>query len=655
MANHPFHNVLRFIRRTGSAPADPGSDAHLLERFAAARDGEAFAVMVRRHGPLVLGVCRRVLADEHLAEDAFQATFLVLARKAASVRRGASLADWLGRVAFRVALRARKQWGPARTAEVPDLPDSTPSHDPDSGGRSLLDEEVARLPERYRSLIALCYWEGKTYQEAAELLGRPPGTVAGWLARARRMLRRRLLARGVVPAVAAALLATPSGADALPPSLAESTVKATLAGAAGNAALASKRAVALMEGVIRTMFLNRLKIVAVCVMAFAALGTAAGLLLHGSPADRKPDQPRPEPKGESPRPALKVASTFQHNGSVSAVIFSPDGEYLLTAGSDNNPELVNGQSHNGRVRLWQLTKGQEEAGPPPLRYGVLGAALGPDGRYLAVSTNGYLLGPAGRPTLADPGTLAVIDTTGKKATATLGGQAFDNRCLVFSPDGKTLAAGTSPQDVRGRLMQPGGVVALWDVDKGKLTASLKGHKGYVQSVAFSPDGKMLASSSNYATDVKPNSAWKGELKVWDVTTGKETASLQGHEGQVWAVAFSPDGKLLASGGDDGTVRLWDAVKGQEVATLKGHKAGVHTLAFSPDGKFLASGGGDPLAAKPAGELKLWDVATRAEAESLAEHKAPVFAVTFARDGKKLATADTDGVVKVWSLGAVAKP
>jgi HlyD family secretion protein len=107
MANHPLHRVLRLVRRTVCAPGDPDSDARLLDRFTHGGDGEAFALLVRRHGPFVLRVCRRVLRDEHLAEDAFQATFLVLARKAASVRRGAALAGWLGRVAFRAALRAQ--------------------------------------------------------------------------------------------------------------------------------------------------------------------------------------------------------------------------------------------------------------------------------------------------------------------------------------------------------------------------------------------------------------------------------------------------------------------------------------------------------------------------------------------------------------------
>jgi WD40 repeat protein len=357
--------------------------------------------------------------------------------------------------------------------------------------------------------------------------------------------------------------------------------------------------------------------------------------------------------GQGPPPAgtLTPTATFKHGGGVNAVFFGPDDESLFTAGRDGRPKIINGQSHNGRVKMWSLSKGKEEPAPPPFRHGVHSAAITPDGRYLAASTGGILQGPRGRPNVVEPGELLLFDTTGKKPTAALKSEAFDHRCLAFSPDGKTLAAGTSPQNRRGIPMNPGGLVALWDVANAKALTPLKGHTGYVWSVAFSPDGKLLASASG-VPDRKAGG--KGELKLWDVTTGKEKAALAGHEGQVQAVAFSPDGKLLASGGEDGTVRLWDVAKGQQVASLKGHAAPVVAAVFSPDSKLLATGGGDLSRDRSPGELKLWDVAARAEKVGLSGHERVVHSVAFDHSGARLASGGRDGDVKVWAVGA-AKP
>lgn len=339
------------------------------------------------------------------------------------------------------------------------------------------------------------------------------------------------------------------------------------------------------------------------------------------------------------RVEAKAGATFDHGGPVAAVLFSPDDEYLLSAGGDDRPEVVRGKSMAGRVRLWKLAKGTKEAGPPPLRDGLLAAALSPDGTSLAVSGGGVLRGPRGRPTVVEPGEMALIDVTGKKKTAPLVGPSFDYRCLAFSPDGKTLAAGGSPQGRRGLDLAAGGPVVLWDVAKGKETATLKGHRGYVQSLAFSSDGKRLASAGR-VPPAQGGGAWTGEVKLWDVATGKETASPPAGEGQAWAVAFSPDGKLVASAGDDGVVRLWDVAKGAEFAALKGHRSAVQTLAFSPDGKLLASGGR---------ELKLWDVAARALAKDLPGRESAVQSLRWDFAGKRLATGEAAGAVTVWSV------
>ena len=188
-------------RRPGAAAADTLADGHLLRRFASDRDEEAFAVLVRRHGPLVLRVCRRVLGGAQDAEDAFQATFLVLARKAGSIRDPGLLGNWLYGVASRIARRARvvankRQARETRMRRLPAAPASASVAGESADLRLVLDEELSRLPEKYRLAAGLCYLEGKTNEEAARLLCWPTGTVKGRLARARDLLRQRLIRRG---------------------------------------------------------------------------------------------------------------------------------------------------------------------------------------------------------------------------------------------------------------------------------------------------------------------------------------------------------------------------------------------------------------------------------------------------------------------------
>jgi RNA polymerase sigma factor (sigma-70 family) len=247
------------------------SDGQLLEWFATRGEGAgeaAFEEVVRRHGPMVLGVCRRVLGDRHAADDAFQATFLVLALKAGSVRKKDSLGPWLHGVAARVARRAR-QVDRGRKEVAFDLVDERPSTataaaDPAAADlRLVLDEELERLPEKYRRPVVLCYLEGQSQEEAARALGWTKGTVSGRLARAKDLLRQRLTRRGLAPtaSVLAACLAPEATSAAVPAALVQPTVRA--AGAASlagvEAALGSGRAAALARGAIRAMSLGRLK------------------------------------------------------------------------------------------------------------------------------------------------------------------------------------------------------------------------------------------------------------------------------------------------------------------------------------------------------------------------------------------------------------
>ncbi|MDR3621303.1 MAG: RNA polymerase sigma factor [Paludisphaera borealis] len=265
------------------------SEVQLLERFAARRDEAAFEALVERHGPMVLGVCRRFLRDPNDVDDAFQAVFLVLVRRAGDIRRKDLLGNWLYGVACRVAVRARSMAGrrPATTISetdgdqiAVDLRRPT-SREPDES-QSWLHEEVERLPRRYRQPVVACYFEGRTHEEAATLLGCPLGTVKGRLSRARDLLRKRLERRGLaVPAVAlAAQLASPDLRAAVPVPLASATVRSGLTLATGSAVMTtsaiSTSVRTLTEGVLHAMVVTHIKAVALPMIVVAAGVLAAG-------------------------------------------------------------------------------------------------------------------------------------------------------------------------------------------------------------------------------------------------------------------------------------------------------------------------------------------------------------------------------------------
>ncbi|HWE40559.1 MAG TPA: sigma-70 family RNA polymerase sigma factor [Isosphaeraceae bacterium] len=275
------------------------TDAQLVERFAHGRDpAAAFEAIVARHGPMVLGVCRRVLRDEHDADDAFQATFLVLARKAGGLGRPERLACWLYGVASRVALKARAGASRRRAREGPlaGIDAAAPEADRDDARdlRPILDAELARLPARHRAAIVLHDLEGRSVAETAAALGVAPGTVWSRLNRGRERLRSRLARRGLAFAAApAAILSTRDASAALPTArLIEPTVLAATGRAAAGASPA--RAAALCRGVLRTMLLTKLSTAA---SAVALLG--AGLALYR--AEAASPRPAAAPNPVAPR------------------------------------------------------------------------------------------------------------------------------------------------------------------------------------------------------------------------------------------------------------------------------------------------------------------------------------------------------------------
>ncbi|HKI35243.1 MAG TPA: sigma-70 family RNA polymerase sigma factor [Gemmataceae bacterium] len=308
MAREHLGTLLRLLRRrAGEEVAGALTDAQLLDRFVGRRDEAAFEALFWRHGPMVLAVCRRLLPPAD-AEDAFQATFLVLVRKAASIGRGDAVAAWLYRVAYRVALRARATARPAV-----ELPEEGPPAAPDEEAaawrelRPLLDEAIASLPEKYRAPVVLCYLQGKTNEEAARELGCPKGTVAVRLMRARERLRRRLdRCKLILPAaLLGVVLAGRAQAAPVEAGLAQMTLKAALVAAAGGTltAAASTHATALAEGVMRAMFLRKCKLAVAALIALGVIG-GGGAWWHQHAATAAPPCPKDEPARSAPGPAV---------------------------------------------------------------------------------------------------------------------------------------------------------------------------------------------------------------------------------------------------------------------------------------------------------------------------------------------------------------
>lgn len=309
-----INRIIQHLRRAVLLRDGDGlADGQLLECFSAQGEEAAFEALVRRHGPMVLGVCRRVLGNYHDAEDAFQATFLVLVRKAASIRPPGMVGNWLYGVAYQTALKVRagamKRRG--REKQMMDMPEPEVPQNLWRDLQPLLDQELTRLPDKFRIPLVLCDLEGKTRKEAARRLGWPEGTLSSRLARARRMLAKRLSRHGVaLSGGALAMLLSQNAASAgAPSSLVVSTVQAAMMFAAGKTAagVISAQVAALTEGVLQAMFLSKLKIATALVLVVAFLGWSGGLLMEQALAE-KPGRGQETPLVVAQKDAEKKAA-----------------------------------------------------------------------------------------------------------------------------------------------------------------------------------------------------------------------------------------------------------------------------------------------------------------------------------------------------------
>jgi RNA polymerase sigma factor (sigma-70 family) len=323
MPGGQLYQVIDYLRSlTGAETADAIPDQQLVERFRRSRDEAAFTALIQRHGPMVLSVCARVLGDAHLAEDAFQATFLVLARKAGAIRQLESLAGWLYRVAYHLAARVRRQNASNRSQDLREPTMAHATEEPDLSWREacqILAEELSLLPDKYRMPLVLCYLEGQTNEEAARELGWRAGSMSRRLAKGRELLRQRLVRRGLAfsTGLLAALVPAKVPAATLPANLVAATARASIAYTAGwaagtSSALVSSQVAALADGGLGLaggIKFGGPVLVAVLLAGGLSLAFGAAILRHvpGPPAADAPEGSRAALAPPSSRPAAAGA------------------------------------------------------------------------------------------------------------------------------------------------------------------------------------------------------------------------------------------------------------------------------------------------------------------------------------------------------------
>jgi RNA polymerase sigma factor (sigma-70 family) len=584
--------VLPHLHRLLAGGDSALSDPQLLEVFLARRDEAAFATLVRRHGPMVLAVCRRLLPDAGDVEDAFQATFLVLVRKARAVGRPERLGNWLYGVAYRTALKARGRHARRRAREQP-LTDVAVEGEVAAlvwrELRPLLDEELCRLPEKYRAPVVLCCLEGLSKRAAARHLGWAEGTLSARLHQARGLLRQRLLRRGLTLSAGVVAAALPEGAAsaAVPAALTAATAKFAALLAAGSAAVPAGT-LTLMEGVIQAMFLNKIKVAAGALLAAALLAVGvAGVVNRVPAAPQNGDGPGP-PAGKiaaDPAPGQDQArpKTLTLDPEVTRVVWSPDGRHLASYAERTvlRKDRVAFDTVV-TVKVWDATTGKMLAAlGDGKNRGLIGVGFAPDGKTVALSYRG--------PKADFDCRVDLFDVRTGKQVSSLRPVSDGDPWFAFAPDGKTLAVLHSGAGTSGALVM--------DVSSGKMLWSLFNHNGPTTAVAFAPDGRRLVTGGG---------AKDHTLRACDVESGK-VVWVTDTPGGVGGIAFAPDGKLLAVGQGDGKVLLLDAATGKGVRLFSARGRNVQP-SFSPDGRLLLCPAEEDRDGNPA-EVRLWEVAS----------------------------------------------
>jgi RNA polymerase sigma factor (sigma-70 family) len=676
MGTSQLRAAVRHIRKLAGGPSsDATDDRELLCRVVERQDEAAFEELVWRHGPIVHDLCRRRLGQDADADDAFQAVFLALARKAGSIRKRQSLESWLYGVAFRVVERVKRD--AARRHKHEQRTAGRPAADPaqEVAWRELcaaLDAELYVLSETYRAPLILCYFQGRTRDNTARQLGLSVRTLDRRLERGRELLRKRLARRGVClsAALLVSALAQRAAATALPPALREAALRT--AGAAATAGAISARVAALAEAALAGTG-AKLKLATALALALCTTGVSAGLLWQQAgerpavspPARRAAPPPVRTDRYGDPLPAEAVArlGTIRFRSETNYLLaYTPDGKFLVTGGQS-------------AVVLLDAATGKEVRRlGTDLPYYLNAATLSPDGKLIAISSASREGGAAVYETatgrrlcrFSKPGQITRVTcfSPDGRLLATFNG--FDTielhnpatgallrklewqpinsgmdhlETIVFTPDGKTLiSAGWD-----------GGAIRFWDVAAGKEVRKLRIAGDGVATLAVSPDGTRLAliALRRLKQDKQTGLMRYGPVHVLDLASGKEVCQLA-HPGRVspgrpsdpHLVAFTPDGKGLLTGGTDDVLRLWNPATGKELHRFDGYRNYLGAIAFTPDGKAVA-------VAESHNTVRVRDLATGRDLLPPDSHRGTLWAVAAAPDGRTVATASDDGQVIVW--------
>jgi RNA polymerase sigma factor (sigma-70 family) len=609
MATAQLDGTLRKIFDRVRDDADRG-DGELLTRYRTLRDQDAFGSLVRRHGPMVLGVCRRVLRDSHAADDAFQATFLVLAKKADAVRPPDRLAPWLYGVAYRTALKARGRAFRRRQVEHEYAAEqASRGAAPDAGDAAdllpIIDEQLNALPEKYRAPLVLCGVQGLNKAEAAEKLGLPEGTVSSRLARAREMLRDRLTRRGVVvPAAALAALFT---ADTLRAAVPHALADAASGAAASSAVPAS--VLTLSHEVIRSMTLLKLKYLgAVALSVTLAAGGFGVVALQAQekprpaevkkpvPDGEKPAKPRPDgekpakpaadgekpqkprPDGERPAPRRggKVASVNAKENTIT-IAFKGDGGIVeriveLTADAkvfiDNKPGKLADVPVNSTAAI-VLARGEEKPLAQVTELRITGPTF--TGPISEVGASSITLAAEKNPRTARITADTKVTVNGKAAKAA-DLKAGDRVQLVLTADERSALAITGGARGEGDGEKParkpirfGGKVAKVDATARTITLAPEG--GLAVAVKVTADAKITIDGK----DAKLGEVAKGMTVTFSLFSAKDGQMREVNEVTVAGPTFF------------GVVKQTDSAT---VTVGAGERGNDRVLKLAPAGKVM---------------------------------------------------------------------